>query len=141
MTPASKKTAAIALCAVAILVCLVQWLRHRPQITRQMGHRPRVCDACGHRFDGAALPVMVPCPACGKKAGVRAYFYACRSCGERFEAYRERPAEPAKVTDPGRPHELLVKRPGGPWVKTIKELGPIRCPECKSADVHVPLPR
>lgn len=137
--PFQKKLVAAA-CAAVILWCGASLWPSSPRGPRPEGeHQGRVCDVCGKRFQGSPSPGLSTCPECGKAEGVRVYTYACRACGERFEGFRERPADPANAPTDGRPQPLLVKRPGGQWVKSLEEAGPIVCPKCKSPDVSCPV--
>ena len=142
MTNAAKKTLIVAACVVVSGVCVCRLVApRRTTITREMEYQPRVCDACGHCFDGALDPVVVACPRCGEKQGVRRYFYVCQECGHRFEAYRLRLADPEQAYDPDQPHKLVYKREGGEWVESVAALGPIACPECSSANVRAEWPK
>ena len=132
---------AVACVVVATFAAYSLWPRGRPSVTAEMVKRPRVCEACGHRFDGPTEAILIECPKCGKRAAARVYYYVCRGCGERFEAFQERPADPSLTkVDPLRPPELVYKRGEGEWVP-FAELGEIVCPKCGSANVGAPRPK
>ena len=135
------KQAILVVVAVAVLVFAAYRLWPRGgTVTPKMVNRPRVCEECGARFDGPTDPILIECPKCHKRAGVRAYFYVCRKCGEHFEAFRERPADPSVTTvDPIKPPDLVFKREGGEWVESVQALGQIKCPKCGSTEVGPPL--
>ena len=132
-----------ALAVLGILFATYSLWPSSRRVTPEMVERPRVCDACGHRFDGPTEPVVVECPECGKRAGVRAQFYQCRKCGHRFEAYWVRTQDTSleAIDDTKPPPELAYKRPDGQWVDSKQKLGKILCPECGSAQVGSPPPR
>jgi len=96
--------------------------------TPEMGYRPRVCDACDHPHDGPSEPVLTECPQCKKREGVRVHYYDCQACGERF-------------MDDKMPSKFVYKLKGGEWEKTIKALGTLTCPKCKSTKVKSPPPQ
>jgi predicted RNA-binding Zn-ribbon protein involved in translation (DUF1610 family) len=142
VSPKPRTAAVIVLCAGAVALSLLVTRPRRAKITPETGYGSRLCDACGHRFQGVPDPVVLPCPQCGQKAGVRVYDFACQACGERFEGYRERPADPDRPYDPDSgPPVLVTKRPGGSWVPSINDLGPLRCPQCKATDLRVLWPQ
>ena len=127
---------------VVILVCLVRlWPGGGRTITRDMVQSPRKCLKCGHTFDAPTGPLLVKCPKCGERQGARVHYYYCRKCGERIEAFVERPADPtlAKV-DPIKPPEMVFRREGGEWVKSVKKLGTFTCPKCRSTNVGPKFP-
>ena len=137
-----KKGIIIAVCLVAIAGAVYFMPLRKGRITPQMGYQPRVCEACDHRYDGPSEPLVLECPKCGKRATVRLHFFECRDCGERFEAFRERLAdENATEIDPMKPPEMVCKREGGDWKRSIKALGDFQCPKCKSKNVRPPRPK
>ena len=137
-----KKGILIAVCVVVIVGALYYAWPKKSAITPEMGYRPRVCEACNHRFNGPTEPLVTECPKCKKRATVRVHSYECRDCGESFEAFRERMAdENATEIDPMKPPDLVYKREGGEWKRSVKALGPFACPKCKSKNVKPPRPQ
>jgi len=137
-----KKAVLAAVAVVVLAFAIYRLWPSRGKVTPEMVNRPRVCLECGHRFEAPTDPILLECPQCHKRAGARVYFYICRKCKERFEAYHERPTDPSLTTvDPIKPPELEFQREGGPWVRSVKALGPFKCPKCGSAEVGPPLPR
>jgi predicted RNA-binding Zn-ribbon protein involved in translation (DUF1610 family) len=139
-----KKPLIAGACLLVIVFATCRlWPRGR-RVTSEMVNRPRVCEACGARFEGPTDPVLLPCPSCGKRAAVQAHSYVCRGCGERFEAFWERPADPAAgKPDPLKPPEMVYRRPGstgGEWVPSVQQLGAFQCPKCGSDNVGPPRP-
>ena len=137
-----KRAAIAAVCIVVVALAAYRlWPRGRGAVTPEMVERPRVCEACGHRFDGPTVAVLTTCPKCKKREAARVYFYVCRKCGERFEAFRERPADPTLTkVDPIQPPDLVYKRGDGEWVP-FADLCEIVCPKCGSAEVGAPRPK
>lgn len=137
-----KKLILIAVCLVVTAGSAYTLWPKGGRVTPEMGYRPRVCDACGHPHDGPSEPVVTECPKCKKREGVRAHYYDCQACGERFEAYRERLADASIVEmDPMTPPKFVYKLKGGEWKKTIQALGTLTCPKCKSPKVKAPPPQ
>lgn len=138
----TKKAVVVVACVVVLAFAAYRlWPGGGRKVAAEMVERPRACEACGHRFDGPTVATLTECPKCGKREAARVYFYVCRKCGERFEAFRERPAD-ASLTkvDPLRPPDLVYKRGEGEWVP-FAELGGIVCPKCGSANVGAPRPK
>jgi len=137
-----KKPLIAGVCIVVIAVSVYMAWPRRGRITPQMMQQPRVCEACGDRHGGPTEPIVTVCPTCGKRASVRSRSFVCRKCGERFEAYRERLAdESLTAVDPDKPPVLVYKRPGGQWQRSVRALGPLKCPKCGSTDVGAPMPK
>jgi len=136
-----KKPLIAGVCLLVILFATCRlWPRGRA-VSPKMVNRPRLCEACGRRFDGPPGAVLLVCPQCGKRAAVRVHHYVCRACGERFEAFWERPADPSGVKpDPLMAPAMVYKRPEGEWVPSVQQLGPFQCPKCKSPKVGPPHP-
>ncbi|MFC1806558.1 hypothetical protein ACFL09_06225 [Planctomycetota bacterium] len=136
-----KKGILIAVCVVVIVACAYYAWPTKGRITPEMGYRPRVCEACNERVDGPSEPIVTECPKCKKRAAVRVHLYECRDCGESFEAFRSRLAdETATEIDDKTVPEMVYKREGGEWKKSVKALGQLQCPKCKSANVKPPRP-
>ncbi len=136
-----KKVIIIGVCVVVIVVCAYYAWPTKGRITPEMGYQPRACEACGERFNGPSEPLVLECPTCKKRATVRVHHYECRDCGESFEAFRSRLAdENATEIDDMKPPEMVYKREGGEWKKSVKALGQLACPKCKSTKVKPPRP-
>ena len=136
-----KKGIIVAVCLVVIVGAVHFAWPTKGRITPEMGYRPRVCEACDHRYDGPSEPLVLECPKCGKRATVRLHFFECRDCKETFEAYRSRLAdETATEIDDKKVPEMVYKREGGDWKRSIKALGELACPKCKSKNVKPPRP-
>ena len=138
-----RKTGVAVVAIVVIFACVCRlWPRGEPRVTTTMVERPRMCLDCKARFLATTEPILVECPTCHKRAGARLYHYVCRDCGARFEAYVERPSDPSVATvDPIKPPDLVFRREGGEWVRSVKTLGIFVCPKCKSTNVGPPFPR
>ena len=137
-----KKLIVGAVCVVVIAGSVYLAWPRRGTVTPRMMHQPRVCEACGEQHGGPTEPIVTQCPKCGKRASVRARSFVCRKCGESFEAYRERLADESLTeVDPDRPPVLVYKLPGGEWKRSVRALGPLKCPKCGSTDVGAPMPK
>ena len=134
--------------AIVVIVCLAaigfagwrMWPRTiKP--TPEMMYRPRVCEKCNERFEGPTEDILVECPKCHERAGVRVFVRECRKCKARFDAFYAKPADPDLTEiDPMKPPPaMLYKRPDGDWKRSRRQLGEIKCPKCGSADVG-PIP-
>ena len=138
------KKAIVVVAALAVIGLAVWRLwPSRGRATAAMEARPRLCEECGERFGGVPEAVMVECPKCHKRAGVRVHVYQCGKCGESFEAFHSKP-EDATLTeiDPMKPPPtMLFRAPGGEWTRSWKEVKKqLKCPKCGSTDVAAPLP-
>ena len=136
---------AIVLVAALAAIGLAVWrLWPTPKrATADMEARPRLCEACGHRFAGPTDDILLECPECKKRAGVRVHVYSCRKCGESFEAFHSK-CEDASLTaiDPMKPPPtLLYREVGGEWTRSWPAVRrKLKCPKCGSTDVAAPMP-
>ena len=142
MSAMAKKVCIVAACLAAVGLCALRLWPRPARLTPEMRLRTRVCEACGHRFQGVPEPVMAVCPKCHKLAGVRVHHCHCRACGEVFEAFRSKPADPKldKLDETEMTPAVLFQREGGEWVPP-EEFSRPQCPKCGSAAVepHRPL--
>ena len=137
-----KKGIIVAVCVAVLLGSAYLLWPKKGGTTPEMSYQPRVCEACGHGHEGPLEPLVLECPQCHKRASVRVHVYECRDCGATFEAYRVRLAdEAATEIDPMKPPDLVYKREGGEWRTSVKALGQLQCPKCRSKNVKPPRPQ
>ena len=139
------KKALVAVVAVVVLGLAVYSLWPRGgRATPAMEARPRLCEECGHRFAGPTDDILLECPQCHKRAGVRVHVYACRKCVESFEAFHSKCADASLTAiDPMKPPPALLYRVvGGEWTRSWEAVRKqLKCPKCASKDVGHPMPR
>jgi len=138
-----KKAIVVVVTLVVIGVSAYSLWPKGGRATPEMEARPRLCEACGHRFSGPTDDLLLVCPECKKRAGVRVHVYECHKCGERFEAFHSKP-EDASLTeiDPMKPPPTLLYRiVGGEWARSWPQVRKqLKCPKCGSTDVGPPMP-
>ncbi|MFW6163878.1 MAG: hypothetical protein ACODAJ_13995 [Planctomycetota bacterium] len=139
-----KKGIIVALAIAAIGFAAYRFWPGGGKAPRRLEVRGRLCEACGHRFKGPTDDILLVCPKCNERAGVRVHVYQCHQCSHRFEAFHSKPEDESLTEiDPMKPPPTMLYRvPGGEWQRSWRKVKKqLKCPECGSTDVGPPLPQ
>ena len=139
-----KKALVVVVALAAIGYAVYTFVPRGGKATAEMEGRPRVCEKCNHRFVGPTDDILLECPKCKERAGVRVHVYECHKCQNTFDAFWSKPEDASLTTiDPMKPPPKVLYKVGdgdwtASWTRTKQKL---KCPKCGSKDIGPPLPR